>query len=393
MRIWTGSKESQAMKSSIALTVAALTVWAGCAPDPVKNGACTSGYFQQAMGLLDTGNPMPPISASAVGERGTNELCGIKTGMAMADVISAWGKPRALGINCAGRASLLFGQFGLSFDGDRLTKIWPNAQGKRKPHVGPVTTNFVPHSFALAYYENLNSLFRTNSLDHALRALKTNSVISVAKLKDGEIGGLKLGMTMSEVVAVRGKPRYFCRFSADRAILYGIGTFRGDCLWSFSVDVPEGSQGMSFDNGLALTNSISEYVKAFGRPLWLSRSGLLYKFCKGYVEFSFYVKDDEPSSGNARDHAVLNGISLHFRGVRDVCDEADARFVVGVAEITGIERGKVQSLIGAESAVDLMTKLENEMGKPLTEKQRKQVSLATEKKELEIKKAYEDDKE
>jgi len=375
------------------LPFVALALLTGCSPDPIQNGAGASGYYQRAIGLLDPGNPMPPIPASAVGNGETNELCGIKNGMAMADVISAWGKPRALGINCGGRASLLFGQFQLSFSGDKLANISRNAQCKWKPQVGAVMTNSVPRSFALAYYEDLNSLFRTNNIDLASRALVTNSVISVAKLKDGEIGGLKLGMTMSEVIAVRGKPRYFCRFSADRAVLYGIGTFRGDCLWSFSVDVPEGSQGMSFNNGLALTNSISEYVKAFGSPLVMSRGGMLYKFGKVYVGFSFYAYDDEPSSGNAREHAVLSGISLHYRGVRDVCDEADDRFVVGVAGITGVERGKVQSLVGAEGAADLMSKLEKEMGRPLTDKQRKQVSLAIVKKELEIKKAYEDDKE
>lgn len=221
--------------------------------------------------------------------------------------------------------------------------------------------------------------------------LATNAVISVAKLKAGELGGLKLGMTMSEAVAVRGKPTYFCRFTADRATLWGIGRFHGDRLWFFGVDFPAGKQSIVFDNGLASTNSMSEYVKAFGTPLRLSQYNMTYKFGRTYVRFSFrpYADDQDPVAD--RGPVMITGISLHYRGAQEVYEEAHDRFVRAVSSLTGIDRAKVQSLMETAGATDGVPLLEKEMGKPLTDQQRQAFAAARASEESAIKRAYEDD--
>jgi len=256
----------------------------GCTPKQLTPVIDKDGYYSQVVELLDPNNPNPLVNASEGGKTQIHELCGIKVGMSMADVISAWGKPRALGVCKANNASLLYGTFVLWFDHDKLKSISPSASLNWKQQTEKRSSAAVQPPFAQSYYEKLNSFFRTNQSKQVSQTIKTNSLISVAKLKAGESNGMRLGMTMSEVVALQGKPRYFCRFSTKRAILYGLGAFRGDSLWSFGVSLPDPCQGMTFDNGMPLSAPVDEYVKTFGPPLrtyrFCNQVGLSYLFGK-----------------------------------------------------------------------------------------------------------------
>ena len=62
----------------------------------------------------------------------------------MADVISAWGKPRALGITTIGCATLVYGQFYLRFDDGKLDSIAPDSRSKWKSPSGTGTAPCVP---------------------------------------------------------------------------------------------------------------------------------------------------------------------------------------------------------------------------------------------------------
>ena len=378
--------------------VVSLTFLFGCAPVPVEPVIDKDGYFAKVLELLDPSNPNPPASTNDVSERGVKELCGVKAGMSMADVVSAWGKPRALGICTADNADLLYGPFSLWFRDDKLKKITPAYRSTWKQQTGERSTNVVQRSVALAYRERFNSLFRTNDLAQASRMLTTNSVFSIAKLKTGEIGGLRLGMTMSELISIRGKPKCFCRFSTKRATLYGIGLFRGDALWSISVDVPDTGKGMMFDNGMPLNAPIAEYIKTFGTPLRRYRrmsfeENLCYKFGKAYITFEFPVDNDLPVSDPSKDKAVLRTISFHYRGVGDVCEEANDSLICALAKLTGIAQDKVRSLRSEGNHDEVVKLLEKETGKPLTDKQRQKVVTLLEENKAVVKKAYEEDAE
>jgi hypothetical protein len=384
-------------KRPIMLPFVALALLTGCAPDPVKIGTGTSGYYQQAIGLLDPGNPMPPILASAVGNGDTNELCGVKTGMTMAGVVSAWGKPRALGITTIGSATLVYGQFYLRFDDGKLDSISPDSRSKWKIPSATGTAPRVPITIAEAYCQNLNDLFETNSEDRAVQSLVTNAVISIAKLKSGEIGGYRLGMTMSGLVALMGKPRYFCQFSTDRATLYyspGYG-FRGDSLSGFYVSVPRGNDGIRFDNGLSVTNTISGFVKTLGPPLRLVRNfsdyWLTYHFGDTYVSFLFQIAENIKDPDTARESAALSDIALHVWGGSEICAEADERLADVVTGLTGIHRDKMYLVRMTKSVDSAVAKLENVMGNPLTAEQRRNVVVALEEHKRAIKKAYDDE--
>jgi hypothetical protein len=375
-----------------------LTFFLGCAPSRVEPVIDKDGYYAQVLELLDPDNPNPPASTNDVSERGVKELCGVKADMTMADVVSAWGKPRALGICTADNADLLYGPFSLRFRDDKLKKITPAYRSTWKQQAGARSTNLVERSFALAYREKFNSLFRTNDMAQATRMLKTNSVYSVAKIKAGEISGLRLGMTMSELISIRGKPKYFCRFSTKRATLYGIGLFRGDALWSFSVDVPNTSNGMTFDNGMPLNAPIAEYVKTFGPPLraylgMCETEELCYKFGKAYVTFEFSVDSDRPVSDPTKDIAALNGISFHYRGAGDACEEANDRLIGTVVGVTGLDRAKLQSLRWNDDLDEVVKLLEKETRKTLTDTQRKKIVTLLEENKAAIKKAYAEDAE
>ena len=391
-------RQTMMMKHVTIIQAIVLTLFFGCAPSHVELVIDKDGYYAQVLELLDPDNPNPPATTNNVSERGVNELCGVKAGMTMADVVSAWGKPRALGICTADNANLLYGQFSLRFADDKLKSITPAYRSTWKQLTGERSTNLVERSFALAYREKFNSLFRTNDVTQATRMLNTNSVYSVAKLKTGEINGLRLGMTMSELISIRGKPKYFCRFSTKRTTLYGIGFFRGDTLWSISVDVPDTGKGTAFDNGMPLNAPIAEYEKTFGPPLRISHleNGtkiMCYKFGNTYVTFRFSVFADRPVSDPARDTAVLKGISFHYRQAEDVSEEANDRFISAVAKLTGLAQDKVRSIKSEGNHDEFVKLIETETGKPLSDWLRKKVITLLEENKAAVNKAYAEDAE
>ena len=102
----------------------------------------------------------------------------------------------------------------------------------------------------------------------------TNATIAFAKFRDGELGGIRLGMTMAEVVAAWGKPRSLCSHCRiGPRFWYGDGPFFGDLSLSFKGDrlVLIGICGgtakhVTFDNGLSGHAGRSEYEKILGEP-------------------------------------------------------------------------------------------------------------------------------
>jgi hypothetical protein len=368
----------------------------GCTPDQVTPVIDKDGYYSQVVELLDPDNPNPPVTANDRNNTQIHDLCGVKVGMSMADVISVWGKPRALGVCKANNASLLYGPFVLWFDHDKLKSISPAASLKWKQQTEKRPLVAVQPAFAQAYYEKLNNFFITNRSVHASEAIKTNSVISIAKLKEGGIEGMRLGMTMSEVVTLQGKPRYFCRFSTKRAILSGLGSFRGNSLCSFGVSIPDPCQGMTFDNGMSLNAPIDEYVKTFGTPLrtyrFCCKLELSYQFGKNYVTFDFYIEDGD-TPGVAKQISSLNGISLHYRGVLDAYAEADDQLISSVSVLTSLDRDKLHSLRTERDVIVISGMLEKEMGKRLTDLQRKKITTLLEKNKATHEKAYREDAE
>jgi hypothetical protein len=98
--------------------------------------------------------------------------------------------------------------------------------------------------------------------------------IPFQRFRQGEIAGVKLGMTMSEVVAVWGKPRQLVsRCGFGPRLWYGHGRWYGDLSLSFKGDrlVLIGIGGdtakcLAFDNGLAGNARRADIEKVLGEP-------------------------------------------------------------------------------------------------------------------------------
>lgn len=109
------------MQRSVMFLLAGSMLGAGCTPEYDRPSGAESDYYQQAVSLLDPdNNPIPQTEASAPEYGIRQELCGVRAGMTMADVLSVWGRPRAWGISSAKGASLLFSHYYLTFKGERL---------------------------------------------------------------------------------------------------------------------------------------------------------------------------------------------------------------------------------------------------------------------------------
>jgi hypothetical protein len=101
-----------------------------------------------------------------------------------------------------------------------------------------------------------------------------NTNIPFVKFRQGEIADIKLGMTMSEVVAAWGKPRQLVsRCGFGPRLWYGPGRWYGDISLSFRGDRlvligigGETAKRLAFDNGLAGCAGRAEFEKVLGEP-------------------------------------------------------------------------------------------------------------------------------
>lgn len=341
--------------------------------------ADNSDYYEKMLTFLDPDNPVRPVPIKNSDEDGGKEkihLLGVKYGMSIADVLLMWGKPRALGGTTSLVTSLQYGEYLLTFHKDKLENIYQNNHYKKADVSTPSKTNTVTDSFASTYSENLYNMLnfkRRNTL------LTTNSVISIEKLKKGEIGGIKLGQSMSEVITVRDKPSSLCYFSKDNAYLSGWGTFHEDSLTSFYISRRDIS-GAKFDNGLTTKDSISNFEKAFGTPLDSSkgyRHTLCYKFDDVYVYFYFSASKNSEEQTNT----TLSSIRINYYGWDEVCNSIRTEFIKKVSETLEIKPDKIEGLSWSNLPTDTISEIEKILGKSLTEAQRKDITAINEEAE------------
>ncbi len=100
----------------------------------------------------------------------------------------------------------------------------------------------------------------------------TNAPLSFGKFRKGEIDGIRLGMTMSEVVGAWGKPtRLFSRCGIGPRFCYRPGRTVGDVALFFKEDrlvlisiVGETAKHLSFDDGLNGQHGRADFERILG---------------------------------------------------------------------------------------------------------------------------------
>ncbi len=113
------------------------------------------------------------------------------------------------------------------------------------------------------------NLVNTNNLGPVV------TTVPFTKFRQGELAGIRLGMTMSEVVAAWGRPRQLasvCVFGPR--LWYGPGrwfgnlslSFKGDRLVLIGID-GETARRLVFDNGLSGRAGRNDFEKVLGEPL------------------------------------------------------------------------------------------------------------------------------
>lgn len=135
------------------------------------------------------------------------------------------------------------------------------------------------------FYGKYRSLVDTNRFTQPLSAFPalvdtnnsgikvTNAVLDLGNLKQrGEISGVRLGMTMQEVIDCWGKPR-----GGWSRCVHGLITFfYSDASLGFEGDRLETitlSQPTRFAAGLSTTSTVDEFVRALGSPSRRRESG------------------------------------------------------------------------------------------------------------------------
>jgi hypothetical protein len=121
----------------------------------------------------------------------------------------------------------------------------------------------------------------------------TNAVINLDKLKaTGELSGMRLGMTMQEVVTRWGKPRGFwsnCfggpRFIyADLNVIFDPGKDSVMSFYCYEPVLPH------LDGGLSASSSIDDFVKVLGKPTKTEKdsySFLVYETSRSVLSVGF----------------------------------------------------------------------------------------------------------
>jgi hypothetical protein len=113
------------------------------------------------------------------------------------------------------------------------------------------------------------NLVNTNNLGPVI-----GPTVSFMKFRQGELAGIKLGMTMSQVVTAWGRPRELasvCVFGPR--LWYGPGRWFGDLSLSFKGDrlvliaiAGETAKRLTFDNGLSGHAGRTDFESLLGEP-------------------------------------------------------------------------------------------------------------------------------
>jgi len=134
----------------------------------------------------------------------------------------------------------------------------------------------------------------------------------------GELAGIKLGMTMSEVVAAWGKPRVLASGVIGPRFGYGPGgpfgdlslCFRGDKLLLIAISGATAKR-LAFDNGLTGSAGSADFEKALGEPSArnpqnqsMYNGQIAYRAGPIRTDFDFERGDESPSKEQLRWAAV-----------------------------------------------------------------------------------------
>jgi hypothetical protein len=183
---------------------------------------------------------------------------------------------------------------------DFLGLLWSVAIGQcgesafYRSFLSQATTNDLQH---LGIAMTSPTLTDTNNTSPKLAGV-TNSL--TAMKERGEVGGIRIGMSMSDVVSEWGKPsRFFARCMGGPRLDYSDATliFHGDVLWEVLLSrtpgvVHSSSRAVRFEQGLSLDSSLQDCVRVLGEPTRRSRWNdavdyLVYESAQQALIFAF----------------------------------------------------------------------------------------------------------
>ena len=164
----------------------------------------------------------------------------------------------------------------------------------------------------------------------------TNSVISVEDCKEGKVFGLRLGMTMSDAVAVIGKPNSFDqRFTKSIRLLYGNyltlmlrNNRLSECYVKYYNISNLRPQDIRFSNGLTGASSMAHFLKSIGTPTRCHPNvcghfrpsyttvNRVFELYFSATQSNLYPNTVRENDEMAQQQAKLYAISIHFEGLK-----------------------------------------------------------------------------
>ncbi len=236
----------------------------------------------------------------------------VTLGMSMAEVVSRLGKPYSMCPGVPESTHFSYPTNGvLFFKNGKLQRISARAaRGLTEISVKPQPKEFT--SDVRDYYERFASLIDTNNSNPVL----PDSQIPFAKLRKGELLGVKLGMTMGEAVAVWGKPIQFTGSADGTTFLFGLGEtslrFRNgrlEVIWLRGSHL----RALKFDNGLTGTVNMTDLRELFPDYKKGRTDGLIELETDGKIvalDFSVFNEEGNLVSMN---QGFLDGVKLRYK--------------------------------------------------------------------------------
>lgn len=236
----------------------------------------------------------------------------VTLGMSMAEVVSRLGKPFSMCPGVPGSTHFSYSTNGvLFFKNGKLQHINTYvARGLTEISVKPQPKEFA--SDVRDYYERFASLIDTNNSNPGL----PDSQIPFTELRNGELFGVRLGMTMAEAVAVWGKPIQFTGNANGTTFWFGRGKtslrFRNGRLEEIWL---RGShlRALKFDNGLTGTVNVTDLRKLLPDYTEGRNDGFIEMEAEGKIlELDFSVFNE---SGNlvSMNQGFLDGVKLRYK--------------------------------------------------------------------------------
>ena len=236
----------------------------------------------------------------------------VSLGMSMAEVVSRVGKPFSV---CPGIHEGTWFSYPtngvLFFKNGKLQHINTYvARGLTEISVKPQPKEFA--SDVRDYYERFTSLIDTNNSNPGL----PDSQIPFTELRNGELFGVRLGMTLAEAVAVWGKPIQFTGSANGTTFWFGLGKpslrFRNgrlEVIWLRGSHL----RALNFDNGLTGTVNVTDLRKLLPDYTEGRDDGFIEMETDGKIlELDFSVFNE---SGNlvSMNQGFLDGVKLRYK--------------------------------------------------------------------------------